>query len=947
MKNNYSPYKFGSLLILALLVSFSACFGQIQAGSGNPAQTKTESVSMTTVGSPIVFSSATSSSLNNATAVLVVANIEGQVASSSDKNVTGYYELYDGSTSSAEISRFVVAKEYTDYGLAAVANIFTYGSSQTERNYSLRHRRESVAASRNVFSTGNMLAIVLDDDNVTLPYSVKSISDETVTLAEGTKSIALTKTSAINLSNPAGIYLNVAFSTFGTVAHTGTWGIYTSTTVNGTYTLVPGGSITRSHNSNVDQSGAATITVLLENQSVGDHFFEVRHSTTAGTMTTRNLTLVAVGLADKNSPYEVYPTFSGLGGSATSTSSSLTSAITQTLDPSISASNSFFIHSTFNMSSSTVIAPSAFSFSEDGDGSLTPTPITFRRYIPAGGTGSGGLVGLLTGLGAGDIPKGSLNHQSDGSSTLTTDNINIVGFQLNPQTPVTWGGGNGGDWNTASNWSPSTVPTAANFVQISSGYPIVAAGASADCHDLVIDGTGGLTITSDNTSGSGTLIVGGSSSGNVTYERYMTGVDEWHLISSPVVGQLIGTGGVLDNTSGTNNVDYSSTNSNYAMSDYNEASNLWKSFFPLSVSGAFTSGLGYQVLRKTDGTISFVGSVLTDDLDKSLVRGGFGWNCIGNPYPSAMNLNMNASAINFLSTNADALDDSFGAIYCWDGASGVYETLNSVIGAYIPPGQAFFVKAAADAATVSITEAMQSHGQSPFKLTSSPWPKIILKASNREFESSTIVCFNSDMTRGLDVSYDAGMFKSDAKLCFYTKLVEDNGIDFAIQCLPDDYENLVIPLGLDAVVGDGLTFTAETSGLPEDAVCYLEDRNAGIFTRLDTTEASYSVKLTEDNLRAGTFYIHTGVKFLGIDNVEKDSDEFKFIVNQPEGLLSIIGEVKTNTKLRIYDLAGRLRAERRLLDNSYNTVSLSGLNRGIYLLQFDTGKIRINEKISW
>ncbi len=107
------------------------------------------------------------------------------------------------------------------------------------------------------------------------------------------------------------------------------------------------------------------------------------------------------------------------------------------------------------------------------------------------------------------------------------------------------------------------------------------------------------------------------------------------------------------------------------------------------------------------------------------------------------------------------------------------------------------------------------------------------------------------------------------------------------------------------------------------------------------------MELTDDNLKEGTFFIHTSSKSLGIDDVKVGSDEYKYIVNQEDGLLSIIGEVKPNTKLRIYDLAGRLRAERHLTSIYYNTINLSELNRGIYLLQFNVGKIRINEKISW
>ncbi|MCI4442999.1 MAG: hypothetical protein JHC39_05770, partial [Lentimicrobium sp.] len=48
-----------------------------------------------------------------------------------------------------------------------------------------------------------------------------------------------------------------------------------------------------------------------------------------------------------------------------------------------------------------------------------------------------------------------------------------------------------GDWNTAANWSPSGVPTAADDVVITSGKSV---NISADAYALSISLTGNLTI---------------------------------------------------------------------------------------------------------------------------------------------------------------------------------------------------------------------------------------------------------------------------------------------------------------------------------------------------------------------------------------------------------------------------------------------------------------------
>jgi hypothetical protein len=229
----------------------------------------------------------------------------------------------------------------------------------------------------------------------------------------------------------------------------------------------------------------------------------------------------------------------------------------------------------------------------------------------------------------------------------------------------------------------------------------------------------------------------------------------------------------------------------------------------------------------------------------------------------------------------------------------------------------------------------------------SPWPEIQIKLSDQENICTTLLRFNSGMTRGLDVSYDAGMFKANPNFSLFSRLIEDNGVDFGIQCMPEDYENLIIPIGFDAKVGDMVTFTAEATNLPETAYCYLEDRNASTVTRLDEDGSSYTVELTIENLKDDNFFIHTSPKTLEIKDPDVAYDNYKYITNRPEGYVRIIGDIKTGSKLRVYDLAGRLMTESLLYDNFNNTADFSDLNKGIYIIQFNNGKKLIREKISW
>ena len=90
--------------------------------------------------------------------------------------------------------------------------------------------------------------------------------------------------------------------------------------------------------------------------------------------------------------------------------------------------------------------------------------------------------------------------------------------------------------------------------------------------NVSVDAAASLTTTSDATT-SGSFIVSGSTTGNITYKRYINDVN-WHLVSAPVTDQdipaFVGVAG--------NAVPQSGTTSNYAVSYYkntNTAGNRW------------------------------------------------------------------------------------------------------------------------------------------------------------------------------------------------------------------------------------------------------------------------------------------------------------------------------------------------------------------------------------
>lgn len=472
-------------------------------------------------------------------------------------------------------------------------------------------------------------------------------------------------------------------------------------------------------------------------------------------------------------------------------------------------------------------------------------------------------------------------------------------------------------------------------------------------NDLNVEGN--LVLESNETGMAGVL-TNGTVTGlleSTSAERYMTG-DKWHLMASPVGGQSIS--GVLTNYGN----DIAQNANGFAMMDYLESSDSWNSYFTVATTGDFVAGKGYAVRRETNGIVTLDGSIPQNDVAASVSKNGTGWNLIGNPFPTALGITSNAESTDkFLEVNTNNLDPSYMALYLWveeadyNGDRNDYKILNnagsgSLVMDYLQMGQGFFVKVKDGASSVSFTKDMRSiQPDVEFKAASTPWPAINLVAETNDNASSSRIAFHNQMTKGLDVSFDAGMYKTQGtEFAVYTRLVEDNGVDFAIQCLPDDlYSELIIPVGLDAKTGSEITFTAENTNLTNDCNVILEDREKNIFTRLDTDGSFYKVKLTNESKGIGRFYIHTSNSTTS--NEIQLRDQFNIIPQKAYGILKVFGMVKEKTLASVYDISGRLIIKKELQTTDVNEIRMQSAKSGVYIVQLQSEMGIFNKKISW
>jgi len=293
-------------------------------------------------------------------------------------------------------------------------------------------------------------------------------------------------------------------------------------------------------------------------------------------------------------------------------------------------------------------------------------------------------------------------------------------------------------------------------------------------------------------------------------------------------------------------------------------------------------------------------------------------------------------------------------VYVWDPTSLTYKILGNLpsglnpdrglVQNYLQSGQGFFVKAKDAASSIQFSPAMQSHQTGvEFKSATTAWSTVILKASSNQTSASAILAFNNQMTKGLDPTYDAGLLRGSNGLSVYTKLVDDNGVDFAIQCLPEKgMESYIIPIGLDSKAGGEIKFSAATVGLPTGSSVILEDRTAKVYTDL-SNGGVYAVTVSANSGGTGRFYLHTSKLTTGNALTPEAGFNLKAFVS--DGQIVIEGQVSKQAIAGLYDSKGSQLGLFRLEEGIRNSIPAKGLSSGVYILRVIDGNNTFTAKL--
>lgn len=395
---------------------------------------------------------------------------------------------------------------------------------------------------------------------------------------------------------------------------------------------------------------------------------------------------------------------------------------------------------------------------------------------------------------------------------------------------------------------------ASSILNITTALEMQAGVLKATAGNVVIVSTmAGTAYIDDFTAGNtGTFFT----ASNIAVQRYISNPGTaFHYITSPVSGFNL-SGYSLpatspDGTQVTPNVacDGLAVGSAYGqIFDYREntLSTCELEGWHVRTTGIVNAAQGFAAILPDASTIFAQGNPTTGNVSTTgITRSGasmlYGWNLIGNPYPSAINWATVVASNTHIVGGTAHLYESTGYY------DGTYQAANLITGGDIAHGQAFFVQVSS-ATQVDFTNAMRTTSDPAFKSGSANYDYLIdLKLEGANGADKTIIAFDENFTATDDYGFDANKRKSsDGKPTLYTNdWNTKQGIN-AITKL--DNQVVVVPMGLRTdALGQYTISVNEFDNVPQRILVFLEDKETGVFTNLRINNSYTFDVSTEDN----------------------------------------------------------------------------------------------------
>ena len=494
--------------------------------------------------------------------------------------------------------------------------------------------------------------------------------------------------------------------------------------------------------------------------------------------------------------------------------------------------------------------------------------------------------------------------------------------------------------------------------------------------------TGGSVTLNSSSTEFASIVVGGTATGDITYNKYVniTGAqgEAWDLVGSPVLEQDMASFADIniDNSYGPLAYD----GNQYAIGPYLADQGYFENYTgvlfentiistggSIENAGDFPAAKGFQMATFWGATMAFTGKIASTEqiitIQNHEQASGSKWNLIANPFPSYIKGNELADGgvgniNNFISQNGENFTQDFVGIYGWRADGSGYDAYNlaNLSEEGIPqalilaPGQGFMVAARYDTEKeIKFTPQMRTVTGGDDFISGAPmllnhFLKLKLYHGNSEKENTKFF-FQQGLTLGLDQGYDAGAYNQAAALS--SRLPEDDqGVNFQINAMSiETAYNQSIPLVIKQQQGQNFRVSISNNTLPEDVNVYLEDTQNGTLTSLK--DQDFELVAQSDLSDDGRFYIRFTTQSLATNDVLSPSSLTVFKLNT-DAFVTITGlsPEMGKTSAALYNMLG-MKVREKVLNTSQSAqrISTQGLASGVYIINLKAGDQAVSKKV--
>jgi len=498
------------------------------------------------------------------------------------------------------------------------------------------------------------------------------------------------------------------------------------------------------------------------------------------------------------------------------------------------------------------------------------------------------------------------------------------------------------DGNYTSNNLVSPGDISACSVIIQSGTVLFKSGHSLISQNSVTVSGGTLTFENNaslvqlNNVANDTGVYNGGNVGVITYSRTTKPMirNDYTYWSSPVSGQTLAALSVSDR---------------YYYFDA-AVSNYWAS---IANTAIMTPGIGYIITAPQTFDLvlpqtylaTFSGVPNNGTITTPIVSGKF--NLIGNPYPSAINIDK------FLSSglNSGIVD---ATIYLWTHNTpltggqyspndyAVYNYLggtstnpapsgstgglnNNTPNGKIASGQSFFIKGLSTANATFLNTMRVTGNNSQFFKTNpttqvNKTSRVWLDISNSQGAyKQTLIGYSQQATLGIDRGYDSDFYSFGAGISIYS-LLESNSLAIQGRPLPfDKYDE--VPIGYNVGASGALTINLSNfDGLFVNQNIYLKDVLLNKIVNLKNSAYTF-----ESN--AGTFNDRFVLVYrMKSENefIDNDFNASKIVVYKPDANVHIDAGTTVIREVKIFDIKGSLLFEKSNINATATSINVEG-----------------------